>query len=360
MGRDETADETTGTVLLALSANVGVAIAKIAGGIVSGSAALLSEGAHSVTDVLNEVFLWLSLHRAARPADRTHPFGYGMERFFWSLLAAGGILVAGAGFAVYEGTRAVVGPDEHTSTTKFVIVYVVLALSLVFESVSLTRAVRQVRREAVQAGRRFLVYVLRSPDPTVKTVASEDTAAVIGIVIAAAGTALHQATGSDMWEGIASFLIAGLLAYVALALGRDTKELLIGEAADPAVRIVALDVIADHKEVERVAEILTMQLGPRSVLVAARLQFVPELRAREIERLCTDIETEMHRRVPALEQVFLDPSTVTDEQLAAGRQRLDQSVEEVRRLDGADAAVLQALEAGRSARTRAARRITTP
>ncbi|HEX7355586.1 MAG TPA: cation transporter, partial [Mycobacteriales bacterium] len=254
--------------------------------------------------------------------------------------------------------RAVVGPDEHTSTTKFVIVYVVLALSLVFESVSLTRAVRQVRREAVQAGRRFLVYVLRSPDPTVKTVASEDTAAVIGIVIAAAGTALHQATGSDMWEGIASFLIAGLLAYVALALGRDTKELLIGEAADPAVRLVALDVIAAHGEVDRVAEILTMQLGPTSVLVAARLQFMESLRARDIERVCTEIEREMRRRVPALQQVFLDPSTVTDDQLAAGRDLLAENVEEVRRLDGADADILRRLEAVRSARTRAARRLT--
>jgi cation diffusion facilitator family transporter len=355
---DETRTETTGTVVLALAANVGVALAKIIGGVLSGSAALLSEGAHSVTDVLNEVFLLLSLHRSERPADRTHPFGYGMERFFWSLLAAVGILVAGAGFAVYEGVSAVRGGHDETSTAQFVVVYVVLGVSLILEGASLVKALRQVHGEATRAGRRLVTYVLRSPDPTVKTVASEDTAAVIGIGIAAAGTALHQVTGAEVWEGVASFVIAALLAYVALALGRDTKELLIGEAADPAVRLVALDVIAAHDEVERVAEILTMQLGPTSVLVAARIQFVEDLRAREIERACTSIEQEMRRRVPALQQVFLDPSTVTDDQVAAGRDLLAENVEEVRRLDGADAEILHRLEAARTARTRAARRIS--
>ncbi|MGH3744569.1 MAG: cation diffusion facilitator family transporter [Mycobacteriales bacterium] len=354
---DDVRDETTGTVVLALGANVGVAAAKIVGGLVSGSAALLSEGAHSVTDVLNEVFLLLSLHRSERPADRTHPFGYGMERFFWSLLAAVGILVAGAGFAVYEGVGAVRGSDAETSTAQFVVVYVVLGVSLVFEAVSLTKAVRQVHGEAERAGRQLVTYVLRSPDPTVKTVASEDSAAVVGIGIAVVGTALHQATGAEVWEGVASFVIAGLLAYVALALGRDTKELLIGEAADPAVRLVALHVIAAHHEVERVAEILTMQLGPTSVLVAARIQFVEDVRAREIESVCTDIEQEMLRRVPSLQQVFLDPSTVTDDQVAAGRNLLAENVEDVRRLDGADAEILQRLEDVRTTRTRAARRI---
>lgn len=356
---DDARDETAGTVLLALGANIGVATAKIVGGVVSGSAALLSEGAHSVTDVLNEVFLLLSLHRSERPADRTHPFGYGMERFFWSLLAAVGILVAGAGFAVYEGVGAVRGTASETSTAQFVVVYAVLGVSLVLETMSLAKAVRQVHGEAERAGRRLVAYVLRSPDPTVKTVASEDSAAVVGIVIAAVGTALHQVTGAEVWEGVASFVIAGLLAYVALALGRDTKELLIGEAADPAVRLVALDVIATHDEVERVAEILTMQLGPTSVLVAARIQFVEDIGARDVERACTDIEREMLRRVPALQQVFLDPSTVTDDQVAAGRNLLAENLEEVRRLDGADAEILQRIEAVRATRTRAARRITT-
>jgi cation diffusion facilitator family transporter len=353
---DNPQSETLGTVVLALGANVVVMLAKIVGGVVSGSAALLSEGAHSSADVLNEIFLLLSLHRAEQPADRTHPFGYGMERFFWSLLAAVGIFVAGAGFSLYEGIGALTGHD-HPSTGQFVVVYVILGVSVLFEGSSLFKALRQLRGEARAAGRRVLTYVLRSPDPTVKTVASEDTVAVIGIGVAAAGTALHQVTGHDAWEGVASLVIAVLLAYVAVALGRDTKELMIGEAADPAVRLVALDLIAEHPQVERVAQVLTMQLGPASVLVAARLQFVETATAREIERVCTEIETSMRERVPALQQVFLDPSTVTDADVLEHRDHLRQSIEEVRQLDGDDAQVLQDLRRTRAARTRAGRRI---
>jgi cation diffusion facilitator family transporter len=355
---EQSGDETLGTVLIALGANVAVMLAKIVGGALSGSAALLSEGAHSAADVLNEVFLLLSLHSSNRPADTTHPFGYGMERFFWSLLAAVGIFVSGAGFALYEGIGAIRHQVADPSTGQFVIVYAILGISFALEGSSLIRAVRQVRGEAQAVGRRTLTYVLKSPDPTVKTVASEDSAAVLGLGIAAAGTALHQVTGHDWWEGVASLVIAALLAYVAITLGRDTKELLIGEAADPAIRLVAVDVIARHPEVERLAQLLTMQLGPTNVLVAARLQFVETTGARDIERACTDIEREMHERVPSLTEVFLDPSSVTDAEQAAGREVLERSIDEVRELDGADSPVLQALRATREARTRTGRRIS--
>jgi cation diffusion facilitator family transporter len=348
--------ETRATVIAALAANVGVMLAKIVGGVLSGSAALLSEGAHSAADTLNEVFLLLSLQRSNRPADRTHPFGYGMERFFWSLLAAVGIFVAGAGFALFEGIGAIRRGEQH-STAQYVVVYAILGLSLVLEGSSLAKAVRQVRGEAQRAGRRLVPYVLRSPDPTVKTVASEDSVAVLGIVIAAGGTALHQVTGRDAWEGVASLVIAGLLAYVALALGRDTKELLIGEAADPAVRLVAVDVIAGHELVERVARVMTMQLGPSAVLVAVRLQFVEQAHAREIEAACTDMENEMRARMPSLTEVFLDPSTVSDEDAETGRDALRLSVEEVRDLDGDDAKILVDLRATQGRRTKAARRL---
>ncbi len=350
MADAEQGGETTGTVILALGANVAVMLAKIVGGAISGSAALLSEGAHSAADVLNEVFLLVSLHRANRPADATHPFGYGMERFFWSLLAAVGIFVSGAGFALYEGIGAIRHGASHTSTGEFVVVYAVLGLSVVFEGSSLLKALRQVRGEAAAAGRRLVPYVIRSPDPTVKTVASEDSAAVLGIGIAAAGTALHQVTGNDAWEGVASLVIAALLAYVAVTLGRDTKELLIGEAADPAVRLVAIDVIGQHKQVERVAQLLTMQLGPTNVLVAARLQFVESAGARDIERACTEIEHEMHERVPALTEVFLDPSSVSDEQQAEAGALMERSIDEVTQLDGADSPVLQSLRETRETR----------
>ena len=157
--------------------------------------------------------------------------------------------------------------------------------------------------------------MVRSPDPTVKTVASEDTVAVVGVVVAFAGTLLHQLTGSAVWDGVASLVIAVLLGYIAVVLGRDTKELLIGEAADPVVLATAYAVICSYPEIVAVKDILTMQLGPSAVLLAARVQFDDDLRAVEVELIASDIEDTLRERVPDIVQVFLDPSRVTAEDL---------------------------------------------
>jgi cation diffusion facilitator family transporter len=349
------ADETKGTVLAALLANLGVGLAKAVGGVLTGSSALLAEAAHSVADSLNEIFLLFSLSRAARPADATHPFGYGKERFFWSLLAAVGIFVSGAGFSIAEGVHALLSGEGRTSTGQYLVIYAVLAVSLVLEGASLAKALRQVRREAAAARRPLVTYILRSPDPTVKTVASEDTIAVVGVLVATAGTALHQITGSARWDAGASIVIGVLLGYVAYVLGRDTKELLIGEAADPAVRLAAYDILTAHEEVSQVAQMLTMQLAPDSVLVAARVQFLEHLTARELERVCTEIEQEMRARVPVLKEVFLDPSLAADEDAERVSVALDRTLAEVRRTDG-DTAV----DHRQGPRSRTGRRLSGP
>jgi cation diffusion facilitator family transporter len=330
------ADETRGTVLVALGANIGVAVAKIAAGVLTGSAALLSEAAHSVADTLNEVFLLLSLKKSERPADRTHPFGYGKERFFWSLLAAIGIFLSGAGFSAYQGVKAVLdsGEAKMPSGTEFLAIYVVLGLSLVLEGTSLRKAIVQVRAEAKAVNRRLIPFVLRSPDPTVKTVASEDSVAVLGVFTALGGTLLHQLTGHEYWDGVASLFIAVLLSYVAFALGRDTKELLIGEAADPAVRVAAFQCLTEHPEIVAVKEMLTMQLGPNAVLVGARVQFADDLTAQRIEAVCTEIETDMHERMPALTQVFLDPSRVSKEDTARMRRAFTSTLDDLEEIEG--------------------------
>ncbi len=332
------ADETKSTVLVALLVNLGVGVVKAAGGMLAGSSALLAEAAHSVADTLNEVFLLFSLSRASRPADRSHPFGYGKERFFWSLLAAVGIFVSGAGFSVAEGVHAIIGTHHRPpGAREFGITYAVLAFSLLLEGASLAKALRQVRREAAGAHRRLLTYIRRSPDPTVKTVASEDTIAVVGVLVAFVGTVLRQLSGSAVWDGAASIAIGLLLGYVAYVLGRDTKDLLIGEAADPVVRLVAYQVLRGRPEVQAVKEMLTMQLGPDSVLVAARVQFRPELTAGELQTACTEVEEEMHRRVPALSQVFLDPSVADDQDAERLDRNLQRTLSEVRRTDGESA-----------------------
>jgi cation diffusion facilitator family transporter len=335
-------------VLVALVANLAVAAAKGVGGAVTGSPALLSEAAHSVADCMNEIFLLFSLSRAERPPDQTHPFGYGKERFFWSLLAAVGIFVSGAGYSTYQGIEALNGHEHQPSDFEFTVIYVVLLVSLALEGVSLRTALRQVRSEAAHAKRNPVAFVLRSPDPTVKTVASEDAVAVFGVVAALLGTALHQLTKRPEWEGIASLVIAALLGYVAFVLGRDTKELLIGEAADPAVRLAAYAVLRERPEITGIAEMLTMQLGPAAVLVAARVQFEGTLLALEVERVCTEVEQEMAARVPELQQVFLDPSIASEEDLSRVRARLTQTAAQMAELDGA--------EAVRALRTRTVRR----
>ena len=332
------ASETRGTVLAALAANLAVAAAKGVGGVVTGSAALTSEAAHSVADTLNEIFLLLSLKRAERPADRTHPFGYGKERFFWSLLAAVGIFVSGAGFSAYQGVQALRERGGEVPTGRqFAVIYAVLGVALVLESASLAKALTQVRDEAREAHRAPLAFVRRSPDPTVKTVASEDSVAVVGVVIAFVGTLLHQLTRDELWDGIASLLIAALLAYIAFVLGRDTKELLIGEAADPALRLGAYDLLAQRPEVAGVGELLTMQLGPTSVLVVGRVQLHPGLSADDVARLSNQVEDEIRARHADVASFFVDTGGASQDEVQTLADRVRLTVQEVRELDGESA-----------------------
>ncbi len=303
-------DASTRTVWIALLVNAVVTVAKGVGGALSGSSALLSEAAHSVADTMNEIFLLVALKRSARPADRQHPFGYGQERFVWSLIAAVGIFVAGAMFSFFEGYQTLRGPAE--GETGFLIPYVVLGIAFIAEGVSLLRAVRQVRREARKKGRGFIEHVRTSDDPTVKTVASEDSAALVGIAIATLGIVLAQLTGKTLFQGIASLLIGALLVVVAYALGRDSIGLLTGEAADPALRKQVYEELRSYPEVDKVIELLTMRIGTGRLLVAARIDFGQQLASDEVEQVSTRIDDGLHARFPAVDQLFLDATARAD------------------------------------------------
>src|SRR3954451_19308452 len=204
------------TVLVAGGANLAIAVAKIVAGVLTGSSAMLAEGAHSVADTVNQAFLLTALARSNKPADARHPFGYGQERYFWSLLAAVGIFVLGAGFSVYEGIHSLINPEPVEAA---LVAYGVLLFSFVFEGTSWLKALLQLRREAGERSVGLFRHVVTSPDPTAKTVAFEDTAALIGILLAAGGISLHLLTGSAAWDGIASILIGLLLVVVAVSLG---------------------------------------------------------------------------------------------------------------------------------------------
>jgi cation diffusion facilitator family transporter len=298
-------DGSFGTVLVAGAANLAIAVAKIVAGLLTASSAMLAEGAHSVADTVNQVFLLTALTRSRKPADAQHPFGYAMERYFWSLLAAVGIFVLGAGFSIYEGIHSLRHPEPVTDV---VVAYVVLAVSFLFEGTSWAKAVLQLRREAGERRVGVFRHVFTTPDPTVKTVAFEDTAALIGLLLAAGGLGLHQLTGSGTWDGLASILIGVLLIVVAVALGAQSKRNLIGEAMPQQARQGLVDLLNETPGVDVVVELLTMRLGPDDVLVAARVDVDDGVSGGDLERVADEAEQRMRDRYPEVKHVFLDPT----------------------------------------------------
>jgi cation diffusion facilitator family transporter len=307
--RSGTRGGTRATVLIAGAANLVVALIKLLAGILTGSSAMLAEAAHSVADTLNQVFLLASIHRARRPADAGHPFGYGQERYFWSLLAAFGIFIAGAGFSVFEGVLALARPGRPADP---VVGYVALILAGLAEGTSLLRAYRQVRGQARHSQEGLLQHLRSSPDTTVKAALFEDIAAIIGLLFAAAGLTLRELTGSGLWDGAGSIAIGALLVVVAVRLGIDSRELLIGRSADPrelaAIRaeIEAVPGIAELRELQ------TMHLGPDQLIVAARVSLVDGIDSDQVEDLSDDIDRRLAERLPQVPYVFVDPTQRRD------------------------------------------------
>lgn len=303
---------------MALAANVLIGIAKVIVGLLGGSAAMLAEGAHSFADTLNEVFLLASIKQSERPADTDHPFGYGMNRFFWSLLAAVGIFVTGSLFSLYEGVHGLLVPDPESG--RLWLSLGVLGLGVLLEGTSWLKALLQLRGEAAAEHRTIRKHLQRSTDPSVKTVFSEDSAALLGLFIAAGGVLGHHVTGDSRWDAVSALVIGVLLAAVAFLLGRDTKSLLIGSAADPELRDDLFRELIAYDGVDAVVEILTMNLGPSEVLLAARLDLADELNAAGVEDLSEQIAREIGARHPVVTQVFLDATRASrSEQLRSER-----------------------------------------
>jgi cation diffusion facilitator family transporter len=311
----EEKSESALTVLVALGANLLIAILKLIAGLITGSAAMLAEAAHSVADTITEALLLTALRRSSRPADRTHPFGYGKERYFWSLIAAVSIFVSGAVFAFYEGFRTIFGEQEEQTSP--LIGYIVLGLAFILEGVSWLRAVKQVRAEAAAESRSVGRYLRLIDDPTVKTVFFEDSAALVGIALAFAGIALHDVTGAAVWDGLASVLIGVLLAGVAYLLGRTNLGLLIGRQADVKIVRGARELLAAAPEVEVVVDLLTMVTGTDQVLLCARLDFAEDLTSTDLELACVRISGELRERFTDLDEIFLEPVPRSDPELRA-------------------------------------------
>jgi cation diffusion facilitator family transporter len=305
---------TRGTVLIAGAANALVCVMKLAAGIMVGSSAMLAEAAHSAADTLNQALLLVSVHRGERPADPRHPFGYGQERYFWSLLAAFGIFIAGGGFSVFEGMLAL----RHSSSQSPLIAYAALAVSAVAEGTSLVRVLIQLRSEARRDNADVLDHVRSSPDTTVKTALFEDTAAMIGLGLAALGLVLRQVTGSPIWDGGASIAIGCLLVVVAIRLGLDSRDYLIGRAAAPADLQVIRTEIETTAGVDSLLDLRTMYLGPDHLVIAARVAFDDGISANRAEDIADEVDGRLADRLSLALHVFLDPTQVPSR---SGRDR---------------------------------------
>jgi cation diffusion facilitator family transporter len=256
--------ESVRTVLVAFGANVLVAVAKSVAAVVTGSASILAEAAHSWADAGNEVFLAIANRRSRRPADVAHPLGHGREAYVWSLFAALGLFIAGAAVSVTHGIQELATPEPAGD---FLVGYVVLAVSFVLEGISFRQSIRQARPEAAALHRDLIQHVLATSDPTLRAVFAEDAAALAGLVIAAVALAAHQVTGSAVPDAVGSILVGMLLAVVAVILINRNRRFLIGQEADPRVRAATLQALLAAPEVARVTYLRLEVVGPRMISI---------------------------------------------------------------------------------------------
>ena len=287
-------------IYAALAGNLLVAGTKFIATGFTGSAAMLSEAIHSTVDSGNQLLLLLGLSRAARPANARHPFGHGLQLYFWTFVVAVLIFGVGAGVSVLEGISKIRGPHP---IDKPWINYTVLCLALLFEGAVWIVALRAFRETKGASG--WLAAVRFSKDPTVFTVLFEDTAAMLGLLVALLGIALSQILGMPILDGVASLLIGLLLAGTAAFLAWECQSLLTGEGASPEVQASLYAIAAAEPAVARPNEILTMHFGPQEVLVALSLDFVDSGTAADVERAVTRIERRIKAAHPEVKRVFI-------------------------------------------------------
>ncbi|AKK29363.1 cation diffusion facilitator family transporter [Mycobacterium sp. EPa45] len=280
--------ESTKTVAIAFGANLVVAVAKTLAGVLSGSASMAAEAAHSWADTGNQAFLMVANRRGSRAADHKHPLGYGREAYVWSLLAAVGLFVVGGTVSVWRGVNELL--DDRPADEHYLVAYVVLGIALVMEGISWTQAVRQLRTDAHEMDREVLEYAMKTSDPTVRAVFAEDSAALIGIVLAGAGIGLHQLTGDAAWDAAGSILVGLLLGVVAVLLIDSNRRFLTGEPGTPRLRDAVVASIEALDEVASVRFIRLEYIGPRQLFVVASVDLVGDQIESRIAHTLRDLE----------------------------------------------------------------------
>ncbi len=281
------ARQATITVLIALGANLLIALAKSGAALITGSASMVAESAHSWADTGNEIFLVIADRRSRRPAEPGHSLGYGREAYVWALFAALGVFVAGSAVSITHGVHELLYPEPATD---FVVGYVVLAVAFLLEGVSFLQSARQARREARDMELDLLAHVLATSDPTLRAVFTEDLAALVGVLIAAAGLAAHQVTGSAAPDAVGSIVVGVVLGVVAVMLINRNRRFLVGQEVDPRVRRATLRALLSLPEVDRVTFLRLEFVGPRQLYVVADVDLTGDDREPHLAVRLRDLE----------------------------------------------------------------------
>ncbi len=298
-GRDR---RTVQTMVVAVAADAVLTAAKLLGWVLTGSSSLLAEALHSAAETGNQALLFVGRRRARDPEDRTHPFGSSREQYFWPLIVSVLMFVIGAIGALVEGVRKLLDPAP---VERPAIAFAVLGLALLLDGGSWLNAVRQARPD--KGGRGWWAYVRESRRPEIPVILMQDTAAVLGLGIAALGVGGAVVADAPAADAIGSFGIAVLLGAVALVLAREMRSLLIGEAALPEERELVLTAIAAHPEVDEVVSLRTLHLGPDDLLVEAKVRFDDDLRVDEVARSIDEIEHRIRAELPHARIIAIEP-----------------------------------------------------
>lgn len=292
-------------IYAALTGNALIAVSKFIGASITGSSAMLSEGVHSLVDTGNQGLMLLGLKRSQKAPDKAHPFGYGMEIYFWSFMVAVLIFAIGAGISTYEGILALKNPEPISEP---VWNYAILGFGIVFEGWAWSVAYREFRKSI---GNRSLWRAIRhSKDPTIFTVLLEDTAALTGLLVAIAGIYLSEALDIPELDGIASIIIGCLLATVAVILSVECKGLLIGEAADTETLSDIENIIRSEAGILALNELLSMHMGPEDILLTISVDFIDGLPAEKVEQTISKLEKQIKSRHPSVKRLFIEVQSV--------------------------------------------------
>lgn len=294
------------TILIAFIANIVIAVAKLGAGIISGSAALLGEAVHSMADSLNEILLGFSLRRGLRPADARHPFGHGRERFLWAFLAAIASFLIGGCVSVVLAIREFV---TGGTSGEMRIAWIVLAISFVADGASWLQGMRQAGREARSRGMTVKRFLLSTSEPALRGVVVEDSAALVGLALAAAGLALSHRIGNEIPDAMAALLIGVLLAFTAIGLARLLGDFLVGRSLSDAQMRHLSEILTTSPAIEQVLMLRAVYIGPEEAIVTAKVHPAPHLTIEELSQAMDQIDGAMRSTIPEVADVYLDVST---------------------------------------------------